>query len=230
MPDGDLVALRLGASGLVAIRRGVLQDDPSTTPLGVAKVEWRLPKGDAVYLDGRWWSPLGSPGAAVRHPPSTATKTAIRKTIAPADDGRGRDRLYRAVLGDVIPDGETDLVVAFRRPFQRTFINATRPARVWRDRAGMSAHVGIYDPTTLRPEWVAGTLVHPVVDIAVCDASLAVAYGRLDRRGVMATAAWRWQGFGFVVSEPLPGGGTPACVDVDGDGRLDPAILGRDGS
>ena len=64
MPGGDLVALRLGASGVVAIRRGVLQDDPSTTPLGAAKVEWRLPKGDAVYLDGRWWSPLGSPGAA----------------------------------------------------------------------------------------------------------------------------------------------------------------------
>jgi hypothetical protein len=231
IPGGDGVsAIRVGASGPVAIRRGVLEDDPSITSLGSAKVDWQLPAGDAVYLDGHWWSPIGSPGTAVREAPDPATRRAIRTTIAPADDGLGRHRLYRASLGDVVPNGEADLVVSFRRPFRRTFINATRPARAWRDRAGMSAHLGIYEPATLRPMWVAGTLVHPVIDLAVCDASLAVAYGRLDRRGVAETGAWRWQGFGFLVSETLPGGGDPACVDVDGDGRLEPAILGRDGS
>jgi hypothetical protein len=229
--DGrDVVALRLGTQGPVAIRHGSVGDAPIGEPIDADDVTWQLPVADAVYLDGGWWSPLASAGHAAGRLPDDRLISEIRETIAPADDGRGRDRLYRAVLGDVIPDGEIDLVVAFRRPFQRTFINATRPARFWRDRAGMSAHLGIYDPATLRPRWVAGTLVHPVVDLAVCDGHLAVAYGRLDRRGVAETGSWRWQGFGFVVSEALPGGGEPACVDVDGDGRLDPAILGRDGS
>jgi hypothetical protein len=36
-----------------------------------------------------------------------------------------------------------------------------------------------------------------------------------------------WQGFGLRPAAELPGPGTPGCADVDGDGRLDPVILGR---
>jgi hypothetical protein len=230
-PGGvDVIALRLGPGGPAATRRGALRSDPAGERLDAADVEWRLPAGDAVYLRDEWWSPLAPLDLPASRDPDPAAIAAIRGGIAPADDGRGRDRLYQARLGDVDADGRDDLVVAFRRPFQRTFINMTRPARAWRDAAGMSAHVGVYDPATIRPRWVAGTLVRPVVDIAVCDGAVAVAYGRLDRRGVVETGAWRWQGFGFIVSEPLAGGGEPACVDVDGDGRSEPAIVGREGS
>ena len=63
--------------------------------------------------------------------------------------------------------------------------------------------------------------------IAACDGALAVAYGTLDGRRTLATSAWRWVVFGFLPVEPLPGQGTPTCVDIDGDGRTEPAIMER---
>lgn len=215
--------MRLGSMGPEAWRMG------SGAQHG-DRVEWDLPDGDAVRLEDGWWTPLRPLERATSVRPDAATRAAIRRRLAPADDGTGRDRLYQAALGDVTGDGRTDLVVAFRRPFARTYINATGPPGVWRDRAGMSAHLGIYDPVTMRERWVAGTLLLPVVRLAVCDGGLAVAYGGLDQEGIRATGAWRWQGFGFLTSDPLPGRGRPACVDIDADGRTEPAILERGGS
>ena len=74
---------------------------------------------------------------------------------------------------------------------------------------------------------MAGTLVRPVTAVAACDGALAVAYGRLDGPGTVETSAWRWVVFGFLPVEPLPGPGTPICVDIDGDGRTEPAIMER---
>jgi hypothetical protein len=68
------------------------------------------------------------------------------------------------------------------------------------------------------------------VALAACDGGLAVAYGDLDQAGTTETGAWRWVVFGFLPVEPLPGPGEPTCVDIDGDGRTEPAIVGRSGS
>ena len=124
-------------------------------------------------------------------------------------------------------DGQPELIVSFRRPFQRTYINTTRPRRAWTDRHGLSAHLGLYRPGDLSEIWVAGTLVRPVTAVAACDGALAVAYGTLDGRRTLATSAWRWVVFGFLPVEPLPGPGVPTCVDIDGDGRTEPAIMER---
>ncbi len=75
--------------------------------------------------------------------------------------------------------------------------------------------------------WVAGTLFRPVARLAVCDGSLALAFDSLDDPTIVATGGWVWQRFGFTVPAELPGAGTPGCIDVDGDGRLDPVILDR---
>jgi hypothetical protein len=85
----------------------------------------------------------------------------------------------------------------------------------------------MYRPGDLRPRWVAGTLIRPVVALAPCDGALAVAYSTLDRPAVVAASAWRWGGFGFVPLPELAGSGTPSCADVDGDGASDPLVLGR---
>jgi hypothetical protein len=227
----DLVLeFRVASRGPIAWRHGRATGGPDRVgrPAG-RTVAWVLPAGDAVFIERDWWSPLARFERRPPMRPSARLRAAIRRLIAPADDGAGRDRLYEAALGDVTGDGRRDLVVAHRRPFRRTLINVTRPADAWRDRVGMSAHLGVYVPSTLRETWVAGTLVLPVVRLAVCDGSLAVAYGQLGSSRIVATGAWRWQGFGFLPSEPLPGPGKPVCVDADGDGRSEPAVLGREG-
>ena len=188
---------------------------------------WALPAGDAVLIDEAWWTPL-RPLEPVPAPRPTPTDLrAIRERLAPAATRRLPDRLTAVTLGDVTQDGEPELIVSFRRPFQRTYINTTRPRRAWTDRHGLSAHLGLYRPGDLSEIWVAGTLVRPVTAVAACDGALAVAYGTLDGRRTLATSAWRWVVFGFLPVEPLPGPGTPTCVDIDGDGRTEPAIMER---
>ncbi len=193
--------------------------------------DWRLPRGDAVLLDEDWWTPLRPLGtdetSGLRSTPSRRLIRRVRERIAPAATPRLPDRLTAASLGDVTEDGQTDLVLSFRRPFKHNFINVTRPRRMWADEYGLSAHVGLYRPEDLSEIWVAGTLVRPVTSVEACDGALAVAYGKLNRPGIVETGAWRWAVFGFLPTEPLPGPGVPACVDIDGDGRTEPAILER---
>ena len=188
---------------------------------------WALPAGDAVLIDEAWWTPLRplEPVPAPQLSPSDLD--AIRERLAPAATSRLPDRLMAATLGDVTQDGQPELIVSFRRPFQRTYVNVTRPRRAWTDRHGLSAHLGLYRPGDLSEIWVAGTLVRPVAAVAACDGALAVAYGKLDEPGIVETSAWRWAVFGFLPVEPLPGPGTPTCFDIDGDGRTEPAIMER---
>jgi hypothetical protein len=191
---------------------------------------WALPDGDAVLIDEAWWTPL-RPLVAVPGPhPDRRLRRAIRARIAPTVPRRQSDRLMDVALGDIDADGKVDVVTAHRRPFRHTFINATRPRRFWQDKHGLSAHVGVYRADDLSEIWVAGTLPRAVVRLAACDGALAVAYGRLDAPGAIATSAWRWVVFGFLPAEPLPGAGRPICVDIDGDGRTEPAITGRSAS
>lgn len=180
---------------------------------------WRLPTGDAVLLDERWWTPLGRL-TPIEAPPITTPAPALLRGI------RG-DRLTAVTAGDVDRDGEDELVISFRRPFKRNHINITRPRRAWVDDEGLSAHLGLYRADDLSEIWVAGTLVSPVIEVAACNDALAVAYGDLREPGITETGAWRWVVFGFLPTEPLPGPGTPTCVDIDGDGRTEPAIIGR---
>lgn len=190
---------------------------------------WLLPRGDAVLIDEAWWTPLRPLDRLVVEPPhvDAATRALVRARVAPGADGARFDRLTAVTLGDVTADGETDLVVSFRRPFQRTSINLTRPRRAWVDADGLSAHLGLYRPDDVERIWVAGTLVAPVVAMAACDGALAVAYGGFDGPAIVETGAWHWVVFGFLPTEPLPGPGTPVCVDIDGDGRTEPAIIER---
>jgi hypothetical protein len=188
---------------------------------------WVLPAGDAVLLDEAWWTPLRPLEPVPAPRPTRSDLGAIRERLAPVATRRLPDRLAAATFSDVTQDGQPELVVSFRRPFQRTYINTTRPRRVWTDSHGLSAHLGLYRPGDLSEIWVAGTLVRPVAAVAACHGALAVAYGTLDGRRTLATSAWRWVVFGFLPVEPLPGPGTPTCVDIDGDGRTEPAIMER---
>lgn len=101
------------------------------------------------------------------------------------------------------------------------------PEVQWKDSKGRSAHVGVYQPDGMRETWVAGTVVMPVADLAVCDGSIAVANDSLDDTTIVAGGAWTWNGFGFDTAPDVPGPGVPGCADIDGDGATEPVITGR---
>ena len=206
---GAILEMLAGVDGIRAFRVG--STDHSDGPVRFRG--WEPPGERAVALDGAWWTLASgvSPVAAARPP-----------ALDPFEGD-----VVDAAIGDPDGDRRPDLVVAFRRPFAPTEVNALVPRAQLVDRQGRTAHVGIYRPDNLQPRWVAGTLLRPVAEVAPCDGTLAVAYSSLDDAAIVGTGVWRWGGFGFVALSDLPGPGVPACADVDGDGRLDPMILER---
>ncbi len=178
---------------------------------------WALPEHDAVLLGLEWWN---------------LTRFATVEPAQSADfalDGFTGGDIVAAALGDVTGDGRDDVVTSHRHPYRENEVNSQYPDRQWADDAGRSAHLGVYRPEDLREVWVAGTLFRPVARLAACDGSLALAFDSLDDPTIVATGGWVWQRFGFTVPAELPGAGTPGCIDVDGDGKLDPVILDRVG-
>jgi poly-gamma-glutamate synthesis protein (capsule biosynthesis protein) len=209
---GALLSVLADADGIVAYRVG-RTDEPSGP---VAFRGWKLPEGNAVAVDGSWWTPA----RPVRAPDRPAVSlNELQKRF----DGTVVD----ATIGDPDADGRSDLVVAFRRPYQPTLANRLYRQDRLVDAAGRTAHLGVYRARDLRPRWVAGTVLRPIRLVAACDGGIAVAHSTLRSPQIVATSAWVWSGFGFYSLASLPGGGRPTCADLDRDGRLDPLVLGR---
>jgi poly-gamma-glutamate capsule biosynthesis protein CapA/YwtB (metallophosphatase superfamily) len=207
---GELLELLAGADGVHAYRLGTTLQQPSNA---VVFDRWLSPRGDAAALAGDWWG--------------LARKVMPAPVVRPGRLVGFAGKVVMAAIGDVEGNGTRQLVVSFWRPYRRTDVNALLPSSQLVNRRGLTSHVGLYEPRTGRELWVAGTVLRPVLRLAPCDGALAVAYSTLNGSVVVGAGAWRWRGFGFSPLPDLPGRGTPACADVDRDGRLDPLILGR---
>jgi poly-gamma-glutamate capsule biosynthesis protein CapA/YwtB (metallophosphatase superfamily) len=205
---GAVLEVLVDTGGVIAYRTGTA-DHPQQR---VGPITWDLPTGDAALLDLEWWQ-------LVRDVPVTVPP-APTELVETFDGGD----VVAASAGDATGDGDPDLVLSFRRPFQPTPVNQAAPDRQWQDATGRSAHLGVYVIPDLTPEWIAGTLFRPIAAVAACDGSLALAFDELDDPGVVATSAWVWRGFGFTVPAELPGPGVPGCSDVDHDGAADPVL------
>ena len=179
---------------------------------------WLAPRGDAVDVDEGWWSLL--------RPVDVALAAAPHRL--PRPPGR-RVRVTAVAVGDIDGDGRNEIVMAYRSLFHPTLVNRLFPHRRWVDEHGRAAHVGVWRADDLRPVWIAGTTLRPVVSLAVCGTDLAVAYSTLRSSAIVATGVWHWSGFGFVAASDLIGPGRPACADVDRDGSVDAVVLGRSG-
>jgi hypothetical protein len=213
--EGALLEILADDHGVIGYRIGSTQD----TDRRVHFETWQEPLGDAAALDAEWWNlvrPVAIVGATVQD--SLPIYPDARSTV------------IASAVGDVTRDGEPDIVVSFRMPYLDTAEKRMNPEWPWKDALGQSAHLGVYAAEDLAPIWVAGTIVRPVADVAVCDGALAIAHSTLDDPTVVVTGAWFWNGFGFFAAPELPGFGVPGCADVDRDGRLDPVVTERSSS
>jgi hypothetical protein len=176
---------------------------------------WALPEGDAALLGIEWWNPT-----------RISTLEVVRSSAVVVDGFTGGD-VVDVGFGDATGTGRDDVVISHRRPYRQNEINRQYPDRKWEDAFGRSAHLGVYQSDDLKEVWVAGALFRPVARLAVCHGSLALAFDSLDDPEIVSTGGWVWQGFGYTIPAELAGPGIPGCLDVDGDGRLDPVIVGR---
>jgi len=209
---GLVIEVLADDDGVLAFRTGLREAGAGDS------VAWGQPAGDAVALDGSWWS-LARPVE-----PLDAT------TPEPGSLPRLGVDVVEATTGDPDGDGTDEVVVVFRRPFRETVVSGLLPEVVELDGAGRSLHLGLYTPD-LAQEWVAGTLFRPVSAVAACDGALALGFASsVDTHDRVAAGAILWGGFGFT-SLPglpdLPGAGDPACADVNGDGRTEPVVINR---
>jgi hypothetical protein len=208
---GELLEVLAGAGGVRAYRLGATAQEPSNA---VDFSKWRAPRGNAVALAGEWWT-LAAPVVTAR-------------PIRPRSlRGFPVENVAAAAIGDPVGDGTRQLAVSFWRPYRRTDVNALLPRDLLVNTHGLTNHVGVYRLGDRAEIWVAGTVLTPVRELAACDGSIAIATTTIDGTAVVGTDAWQWAGFGFTPLPALPGPGIPACADVDGDGSLDPVILGR---
>jgi hypothetical protein len=206
--EGLLLEVLAGRDGVRAYRVGTVRHDD----LRVSAPSWHLPEGSAVLLDGEWWQ------LAATRPVATSLSVDWGRLSVLGD-------VTAAGRGDADGDGSDEIVAAFLRPLRPTLVNQRFGGIEWADAAGRSAHLGIYTAASLRPEWVAGSVLRPIVDLAACDGALSLAFRELDGAGVVATGAWWWRDFGFAAASELPGSGAPACHDVDADGHTDAVVL-----
>lgn len=206
---GAMLEVLAGNHGVVAYRVGITEHPDRR----VEFVEWLPPEGDAVYLHESWWT-------------LTAVPEVVESTSTELENFRHGD-LIGAAGGDITGDGATDVVASFRRRHRTTPLMELRPDVQWSDAAGRSAHLGVYHPNGLREIWVAGTVLMPIAELEVCDGAIATIHDSLDDPTIVAGGAWEWNGFGFDTAPDIPGAGTPACADIDGDGLTEPVILDR---
>jgi len=200
---GAVLEVLADAEGAVAYRVAVVDHHDRRVHFD----EWQGPAGEAAMVGDAWWS-LARPFQLVGSDSATV-------------DGFGFGTVVDASTGDVDSDGHDEIVAAFTRPFQENPVNSLFPDRPWADAKGQSAHLGVFD-MSLRPKWIAGTLFRPVQRVVACDGSLAIGY--VPEGDASASGAWRWRGFGFIMTSILDRDATLGCADIDGDGATDPVL------
>jgi poly-gamma-glutamate capsule biosynthesis protein CapA/YwtB (metallophosphatase superfamily) len=204
---GTMLEVLAGPDGVLAWRTASIG-----TYLRATFDGWALPIADAVSVDGEWWNPVGPLDPA---PPAPS--------VDQVDGLMAGGVLVTARLGDVDGDGMTDVVASYRRPFRTRLLQQAFPQTDFVDASGRGAHLGVFEDGTL--QWGAGTMTRPVETLDVCDAGVALGFAALDDPAVTAGSAWWWSGFGFATAPMLDGAAIPVCVDLDRDGRTEPALI-----
>lgn len=208
--QGAVLEVLVDTTGVVAHRTGVVDSYLRSSFAG-----WDQPSGDTALVGGEWWT-------LDRSVALTGNAEVVRGAV-PMLVARGV--LVDAVLTDLTGDGVDEMVAAYRTPFRDKVLHAAFGGVDFRDASGRAAHLGVFDATSGRLLWGAGTLTRPIARIAGCDRAIAVAFTELDDDTITGGGAWTWRGFGFATAAELDGAAIPTCADVDGDGSTEPVLL-----
>ncbi len=210
--EGTALEVIVDADGVVAMRTGMVAIEAGRSTFK----GWSTPPGDAVALDGDWWTPVR---------PWTADAPVPASVEAGSPLEPGSTEIARAG-GDVTGTGGTDLVISYRRPATDAPAHEAIPEVTWVDELGRSAHLAVFTEAG-RMRWGSALLFQPIGAIAVCDGSMGLGFTTLAAPQVVAGGAWVWDGFGFRTAPVLPGPASPGCADIDHDGHSDPVLTGR---
>ena len=202
---GILLEVLVGRNGVIAHRVADVNDRDRRVHFD----GWRPIVGDVALVAGGSWN--------LDRPVTPAVTTVDLPRFAGST-------VHDAAAGDLDGDGTDEILIAYRHPLRDKPGEPGPPPLT--DAEGMSAHVGVLEADGT-PIWLSRRPPHPIVGVAACDGAAAFAYSTLDDDTVVATAIGRWSGFGFILEAELPGPGVIGCADVDGDGLLDPVVIGR---
>ena len=208
---GTVLEVLVRGDGVAAMRTGRLAIEAGRSSFEA----WDDPSGDAVALDGDWWTPVGA-WSPSEPPPQEWGASPLR------DDA---DETARSV-GDVTGTGERNIVLASRRPARHEPAHDALPRIDWFDAEGRTAHLGVYTAEG-RLRWGSALMLQPVDAVVVCDGSMALGFTTMSDPTIRSGGAWFWDGFGFRTAPLLPGATTPTCADIDHDGRADPVLTDR---
>jgi len=202
---GVLLEILVDRDGLVAHRVAGTKVTDQRVWFGA----WRPPPGDAALVAGRLWS---LDRIAVPVEPTVV--------VPPFSEGI----IVDSAAGDLDGDGADEVLISYRHAL-RNYPTSHGPS-LPTDSSGRSTHLGVVEIDGT-PVWLSRRPPHAIGHVAACDRAAAFAYTGLNDDTVVATGAGTWSGFGFVLEAELSGAGRIGCADVDGDGSLDPIILGR---
>jgi poly-gamma-glutamate capsule biosynthesis protein CapA/YwtB (metallophosphatase superfamily) len=176
--SGVVLEVLADAGGVLAMRTGRVSIEASRSSFA----GWHDPAGDAVSVQGEWWTPVRAVVEQTSQGCAGFDLGAIVERLPEGSVVRAHD------CGTVTDLGHAELVVSYRRPASAERLQQAFPDHRWADASGHSAHLAVMSADG-RMQWGAATLLDPIATVTVCTHSLALGFSTLDDPAVISAGS-----------------------------------------